>query len=142
MRGVVKAAHEKGFSIVITSFQEGVAMVSGKNSSQKPRVGIVSCNFLPEEIQFIKDFPRAIPHVALNDPRYQLMTDYCVLGSEFYRPGLMHLAELGHKRICLLEESLTKIILTSVRKIVEELRCDGCDLMVSSKECFYDKERV
>lgn len=142
VRGVAKAAHQKGFAVVITSFQEGIAMIAEKSSVQKSQIGMVSCNFLPEEIQIIKDFPRAIPYVAMNDGRYQFIADYCVLGSESYEPGLMHLTELGHKRICILEESLNKINLTIIRRIVERLRCSGHDLTISSKECFYDKGRV
>jgi GntR family transcriptional regulator of arabinose operon len=145
IRGVVKAANTRGYDTAIASFENAMEMFSDKLKSldEEKNTAMVSCHFSYSHISKMKEFPTEIPYVALNDYRYKDVAEYAVLGTPWMGCGLCYLAALGHKKILLLHDYLTRSHIGEISNIVADIkRKDEVDLDLTIKECMYDYNRV
>jgi GntR family transcriptional regulator, arabinose operon transcriptional repressor len=144
IRGVVKAANSKGYDTAIASFENAMEIFREKFfSTDSKDTAMVSCNFSTEHIKQIKEFPARIPYVALNDYRYSDIAQYAVLGRPWLEYGLNYLPQIGHKKILIFHDMLTKPYIEEVRNAVRDVKDkSGINLDVTVKECRYEYNRV
>jgi GntR family transcriptional regulator, arabinose operon transcriptional repressor len=145
IRGVVKAANARGYDTAIASFENAMEIFSDKfqASDKKENTAMISCHFKYSHISKIKEFPTKIPYVALNDYNYKGVAEYAVLGVPWMDCGLRYLSSIGHKKILLLHESLTRSHIEEIGNIVKDIKKkNGFDIDLTIKECLYDYNRV
>jgi DNA-binding LacI/PurR family transcriptional regulator len=143
IKGVVKAANIKGYDTALASFDNALELFREKLFSDEAKyTALASCNFKFSDITKIKEFPTKIPYVALNDYNYKGVADYAVLCAPIWKNGLNYLATLGHKKILLIQDFLTRQNIEAVNSAVKTARDNGFMIEVIIKECQYKYDRV
>jgi GntR family transcriptional regulator of arabinose operon len=144
IRGVVKAANAREYDTAIASFNNAIELFREKFLVKgKKNIAMASCNFSTAQILAMNKSSVKIPYVALNDYRYQNIAEYAVLGNPWLECGLNYLSSIGHKKILVLHDSLTKSCIQEVTDTAKAVfKNTGVKFDIMIRETKYSYNRV
>lgn len=143
IKGIVKAAHEKGLEVMVCSFGGNSMVNSWLPTQQGPAqfVGFISPEFSRQTIDLLEK--RNVPYVALMETRFLEDAKYAVFSLDDLEKCVEYLFNLGHTRICYVEANYNLFNLDNLKRISQKYSQKGKSVTLTIKEGNYlpDKTR-
>ena len=145
IRAITKAAASKGFDIMVCPLTKAMNFVNGWFPTERGPaeiVGLISCTFTSEALEKLRTSPRKIPYVALVNPDYAQTSEYAVVRLDEFETVFNYLIELGHRRICFMEDSINQHLLARINNATEVVKKHGVDIKVQITECYSNPIKI